>query len=27
QYANERLQPPLPDKEVNTIFKSIIKRT
>ncbi|RRK09359.1 DNA replication protein [Lactiplantibacillus garii] len=26
QYANERLQPPLPDKEVNTIFKSIIKR-
>ena len=27
QYANERSQPPLPDKEVNTIFKSIIKRT
>lgn len=27
QYANERLQPPLPDKEVNTIFKSIIKWT
>ncbi|MBS0937406.1 bifunctional DNA primase/polymerase [Lactiplantibacillus plantarum] len=27
QYANERLQPPLPDQEVNTIFKSIIKRT
>ncbi|MCW6116203.1 bifunctional DNA primase/polymerase [Lactiplantibacillus plantarum] len=27
QYANEQLQPPLPDKEVNTIFKSIIKRT
>lgn len=26
QVANERLQPPLPDKEVNRIFKSIIKR-
>ncbi|MFC6201256.1 bifunctional DNA primase/polymerase [Lactiplantibacillus nangangensis] len=26
QYANDQLQPPLPDKEVNTIFKSIIKR-
>ncbi|WP_345753439.1 bifunctional DNA primase/polymerase [Lactiplantibacillus pentosus] len=26
QVANERLQPPLPDKEVNQIFKSIIKR-
>ena len=26
QYANEQLQPPLSAKEVNTIFKSIIKR-
>ncbi|VDG18091.1 prophage Lp4 protein 7, DNA replication [Lactobacillus plantarum] [Lactiplantibacillus mudanjiangensis] len=26
QLANDHLQPPLPDKEVNTIFKSIIKR-
>ena len=26
QYANDQLQPPLPEKEVNSIFKSIIKR-
>ncbi|MFB9768527.1 bifunctional DNA primase/polymerase [Lactiplantibacillus modestisalitolerans] len=26
QYANEQLRPPLSDREVNTIFKSIIKR-
>lgn len=26
QYANDQLQPPLPAKEVNAIFKSIIKR-
>lgn len=26
QYANSQLKPPLPDKEVNTIFRSIIKR-
>lgn len=25
-YANEQLRPPLPSKEVNTIFRSIIKR-
>ena len=25
-YANEQLRPPLPDKEVNMIFKSILKR-
>lgn len=25
-FANEHLTPPLPDREVNTIFKSLLKR-